>query len=270
MSVRRYLRGAPSWEVLEAVGRELAEAYDRPVVRLEFLESENWLSTPLVLDREFFVKVITPRNAFVHALITGARNIGAFSSGTAGFFEHFEDPHEMARHELQATRRIREAGVNAPEPIETFEVGSVGVLVLDYLEGFRTLDLVSESTVRGQLQAVFESLATMHEEGIAHGDLRAENLLLVDGDVYVIDATAVDAGALPEAKAYDLACALGTLEPIVGASDAVDAAASVYPTRTLVDTIDFLDFVNIRPDHDFDAASLKGEITTVAEREEGP
>lgn len=264
MSVRQLVRGKVPWETIETVGQELARRYDREFVRIEFLEAENWLSTPLVVDRTWFVKVISPRNAFVHAVFTGARNLGVFSSGTEGFFEHFEDPAEMAAHELEATKQIRAVGVNAPEPIEAFEVGSVGVVVFDYLEGFRTLEDCPEEEIRSLLPSLFDALAKMHRNGLTHGDLRGENVLIQDGQIFFIDATAVRSGTIPQARAYDLASALGTLEPHVGASAAVSAAIEQYGVDVVLDAVDFLDFVNIRPDHDFDAAALKGEISTRA------
>jgi serine/threonine protein kinase len=264
VSVRQFLRGTLPWETAEAVGREVASRYDREVVRVEFLEAENWLSTPLVVDRRWFVKVITDRNAFVHAVFTGARNLGVFSSGTEGFFEHFENPGEMAAHELAATEKMRAAGVNAPEPLEAFEIEGVGVLVMDYLDGFRSLEACPPAEIRSLLPALFEALGTMHRNEIIHGDLRAENVLVVDDEIYFIDATAVRTGAVPQARAYDVASALGTLEPLVGAKDAVAAAYEQYGIDVLLDAVDYLDFVNIRPDHDFDAAAVKGEINTIA------
>ncbi|MFB6086295.1 MAG: RIO1 family regulatory kinase/ATPase [Halodesulfurarchaeum sp.] len=264
MSVRQLIRGTIPWGTLEAVGMELARRYDREVVRIEFLEAENWLSTPIVVDQEWFVKIISPRNAFVHAVFTGARNLGAFSSGTSGFFQHFENPGEMAEHDLEATRRIREVGVNAPEPIEAFEVDSVGVVVFDFLEGFHTLENCRTDEIEALVPDLFESLAKMHRSGLTHGDLRAENVLVQDDEIFFIDATAVRPGTIPQARAYDIACALGTLEPLVGATMAVIAAVEQYGIDVVLDAVDFLDFVNIRPDHDFDAAAVKGEINTVA------
>jgi hypothetical protein len=34
----------------------------------------------------------------------------------------------------------------------------------------------------------------------------------------------------------------------------------VYSTQQLLAAREFLDFVNMRPDHDFDSAAVKGEI----------
>jgi len=277
MAIRRLLRGRIEWERLEAVAREVIGRYDQPAdrdkptdgdqpldARVRFLDANNWLSTPLVIDDCYFVKVISRQHSLVHTLLTAGRNLGAFSSGSEGFFERFNTPLEMAEHEFEATRRMIEIGVNVPEPIEAFEHDGLGVLVMEYIPEFQTLDQAEEATVRAFADDLFESLQSMHEAGFAHGDLRSENVLLSGGELYFIDATKVNSGAVDDARAYDVACGLAVLEPLVGAGDAVDAAASAYDIAVLVTARDFLDFVSIRPDHRFDGVALKGELGKVA------
>ncbi len=260
MGLRRLVRGRVDWPTVERVTREIAERYSREVVHVRFLEADNWLSTPMAVDEELFVKLITPQNAVVHGLFTTGRNLGAFSSGTEGFFEHFDTPVEMAEHELAATDRMRDLGVDAPEPVEAFESEELGVLVTEYLSGFESLDDLAPETARAQAPVLFEALATMHDAGLAHGDLRAENVLILDGDLYLIDATSVRETAREDARAYDVACGLAALQPLVGASAAVTAALDAYPLDVVLEAREFLDFVNIRPDHDFAAAVVKGEV----------
>ncbi|AUV81543.1 aminoglycoside phosphotransferase [Salinigranum rubrum] len=264
MELRRLVRGRLGWAQLERVVRTLQDRYDRQQAHIRFLDADNWLSTPMVLDEELFVKVISRQNSLVHALITTGRNLGAFSSGTEGFFEHFGTPYEMAKHELEATRRIRELGLNAPEPIEALEVDDLGVVVLEYLPEFRPLDQLDREAEAALAPDLFAALHTMHENNLAHGDLRAENVLILDDELYFIDATRVREDAAADAKSYDLACALAALEPLIGARATVEAALTAYSIDDLVAALEFLDFVNIRPDHDFDAARLKGEIEKCA------
>jgi len=265
MAFRRFLRGRVAWDRLEGVAREVVERYDAPEGRVEFLDADNWLSHPCVVDDRLFVKVISPQHSLVHALLTTGRNLGAFSSGTEGFFEHFGAPLEMAEHELVATERMREVGLNAPEPVEAFEYDGLGVLVLEYIPDFRPLDDVSEERASDLVPQLFHALAVLHDNGLAHGDLRAENVLVSDGDLYFIDATKVRESAAAEARAYDLACALAALSPLVGARAAVAAAGEEYETSDLLAAREFLDFVKIRPDHDFEATVVKGEIEKVAD-----
>ncbi|GGN86436.1 MULTISPECIES: RIO1 family regulatory kinase/ATPase [Haloarcula] len=260
MAFRRLLRGTVPWDQLEGVARAVLERYDEPSGRVVFLDADNWLSTPFVVSDRWFVKVITEQNSLVHALLTTGRNLGAFSSGTEGFFEHFGTPAQMADHELDATERMRELGVNAPEPIEAFEYEGMGVLVFEYLRDFQTLDESSTETIDRHAETVFDYLHRMHEAGLAHGDFRCENVLVADGAVYFIDATSVREDAIDDARAYDLACALGALEPLIGARRVVHAAAQYYSADELLGAEEFLDFVNLRPDHDFDAAAIRGAV----------
>ncbi|WP_251331071.1 RIO1 family regulatory kinase/ATPase [Haloplanus pelagicus] len=260
MEVRRFLRGRLDDDRLDRVIAEVAERYDREDPSVRCLDADNWLSTPLVLDGDLFLKVISKQNSLVHALITTGRNLGVFSAGTEGFFEHFGTPYQMAKHELEATERMREIGLNAPEPLEALEIDDLGVVVLEYLPEFRPLDELDRETERELAPELFAALRTMHDHGLAHGDLRAENVLILDGDLYFIDATNVGTGGRKDARSYDMACGLAALEPLIGAPAAVEAAATAYTTEELLAALDFLDFVNIRPDHDCDAAALKGEI----------
>ncbi len=260
MDFRRLIRGQVDDSQLERIGREIAVRYDRDAVRISPLEADNWLSTPCVVDEEWFVKVISPQNALVQAIFAGVRNVGVFSRGEFGFFGRFEDPVEMSRHELEATRKVREIGLNAPKPIEAFGVDGFGVLVLEYLPDFRTLDELSPTEAETLAPELFEALAIMHEHNLAHGDLRGENVLVHNGELYFIDATNVREDGLSAARSYDIACGLATLEPALGGKRAVELAAEVYDSRDLLAAGNFLDFVRMRPDHDFEVAQLKGEI----------
>jgi hypothetical protein len=260
MAFRRLLRGTVPWQQLEGVTAAVLDRYGESSGHVRFLEADNWLSTPMVVEERWFVKVITPQNAMVHTLLTTGRNIGAFSSGTVGFFEHFGTPYEMAQHELDATERMATLGVNTPEPIEAFEYDGLGVLVFEYLPRFRTLDELPAETVERHAPAVFDALHRMHDAGLAHGDFRAENVLVADDDLYFIDATSVRETAIDDARAYDVACALGVLEPLIGAHAAVEAAAGEYTGAELLAAEGFLGFVNIRPDHDFAANAIRGAI----------
>lgn len=266
MDVRRFVRGQLEWDELELVGRTLAERYDRDPIRIAFLESNNWLSTPVVVEDEWFVKIISPQNALVHALFTGARNIGVFASGEEGFFERHEGPLEMSRHELRATEELRSIGINAPKPIEAFGVDDLGIVVLEFLPNFRTLNDLDDDTVAEYAPEIFDSLSRMHAHQLAHGDLRDENVLIFDERLFFIDATNVRSDGIAAARAYDLASAIATLAPRIGSRRVVRLASDYYDPTDLLAAREFLDFVNLRPDYDFDSVHVKGEIDTISTR----
>ncbi|MFC6797605.1 MULTISPECIES: RIO1 family regulatory kinase/ATPase [unclassified Haladaptatus] len=260
MAFRRFLRGRVEWDRLESVARAIADRYGEDDVHVEFLEADNWLSTPCVVNERWFVKIITEQNSLVHALLTTGRNIGAFTSGTEGFFDHYGTAYDMAEHEFEATKKLREIGIDAPEPIEAFEFEDLGILVLEYLPEFRTLNELDRREALSYAPDLFEALATMHDNRLAHGDLRGENVLIANNTLYFIDATNVKESGLADARSYDLACGLAALEPIIGAGPAVDSALDSYSIEEVLAAREFLDFINMRPDHDFDASAVKGEI----------
>src|SRR6056297_1490141 len=175
-------------------------------------------------------------------------------------FEWVGTPLGMAEHELDATRQMRDLDVNAPEPIEAFEHEGYGVVVLEYLPEYETIDSLSPAAVERFAEELFDSLARMHESKLVHGDLRGENVLIANDKLYFIDATKVSAAGIDDARAYGIACALAALEPLIGPRRTVEIAAEVYDGQILAGAERFLDFVNIRPDHDFDAVAIKGEI----------
>lgn len=260
MDVRRLVRGSLDWEFLERVCRELATRLDREEIHVTFLETNNWSSIPFVVDDAYFVKVITPQNALVHALFTGARNLGALTSGSQGFFDRFDSPYEMASHEMEAIERIRQVGINAPEPIECFEYEDYGVVVMEYLPDFTTLDDVDLKNRPALQTELLASIAAMHEHGVVHGDLRAENVLVQHGELYFIDATLVNAEWREQGMGYDLASAIAILSPRIGPKQAISLAQEYFTPAELLEARRFLDFVKLRPDHDFNLVQLRGEL----------
>jgi tRNA A-37 threonylcarbamoyl transferase component Bud32 len=260
MAFRRLLKGTIEWDRLESVMREVARRYDEDELRVEFLAADNWLSIPCAVNERWFVKVISEQHILVHTLITTGRNLGAFSSGRVGFFEHIGTPFELAQQEFEATQTMHDTGIYVPEPVEAFEHDGLGVLVVEYLPNFRTLSQLDPVSVERFAPDLFASLVRMHDAGIAHGDLRAENVLIADDTLYLIDATNVRDGSITEARAYDLACGLASLEPHIGARAAIKAGSKSYTVNDFLAAREFLDFINMRPDHAFDAASVKGEI----------
>ena len=266
MDVRRLVRGTVPWTDIERIGEHLRARRNRESIRLAFLEADNWLSTPCVVDEAWFVKIISPQNAMVHALFTEFRNVGAFTAGGGGFFERFDSPFEMARHELAATKTLQSAGVNVPEPVEAFEVDGYGVLVLQYLPDFRTLDEHDPAQLERWSRSLFRSLRQMHDHELVHGDLRAENVLIHEENLYFIDVTNVNDNGFEHAVAYDLASALATLAPALGSREVLDIAREYYSIEEMLAAREFLDFVRVRPDHDFDATKVKSEIENRAGR----
>jgi len=77
---------------------------------------------------------------------------------------------------------------------------------------------------------LFASLRALHQTGIAHRDVRAENLFVSQKSAGFRSLDAAVPAASELARRLDLAQALGTLAPAVGPSGAIDALRQGYGT----------------------------------------
>ncbi len=264
MSFRSFVRGDSSVD-LEAVEKALREECGIEEVELSTVDGENWLSVPLVVNDEFFVKVVTSQNKLAHSIFTTVRNLGVRVSGKGGFFEGYDSPAEMARHEFEAAERMREIGVRSPRPVDVVNVGEEALLLFEYLEGFETLSEVEPDTE--VVREVFGLLRRLHENGLAHGDFSLENVLVVDGEVYFIDSTNVSKEGHEDAVAYDLACALGAFSSRVPPEEVVEAASELFDSSDLRHATDFLMFARLRPgiEEGFSVREIRRAVEEVVE-----
>lgn len=117
------------------------------------------------------------------------------------------------------------------------EVLSPAVLLLNEMPS-ETLVLVMKAPEGDALgddlqtaKSMFAALRTLHDAGVAHRDLRAENLLSVDGSSGFSSLDAALPGAGELVRRLDVAQLLTTLARLCGPSDAVEALRSVYQPR---------------------------------------
>ena len=108
--------------------------------------------------------------------------------------------------------------------------------------GGQRLDELPDGTVDDTLlRAVWEQVAALHAAGLAHGALRAANVL-VDADraPVIIDVGAGATAADARARALDRAELLASLAAHVGPEAAVGAAAGVIPAADLAAAMPYL------------------------------
>lgn len=246
-TLRKYVRGDRSVDRSSVAHRLVDEDGFTTVDEIELtpLEAGNWLSIPYVVNDEYFVKAITQQNTLTHSFFTGIRNLGARVSGGGPFFETYDSPVDMARHELESTRRMREIGVPAPEPLQVIDGEDDALIVYEYLDGYVPLE---ETALDDRIvDETFRHLRTMHDHGVAHGDFSPANVLVVDDEPHFIDTTNVSEDGLDDAVAYDLACAMGGLSARMEPEDVVGAASRRYSATMIERSLDFLLVARLRP-----------------------
>jgi uncharacterized membrane protein YbhN (UPF0104 family) len=126
-----------------------------------------------------------------------------------------------------ASSLARDAGVPCPSVLLFGQMpGETVVLVTTLPAGARLDGAVSVT----QAASLFASLRALHHSGIAHRDVRPENLVVFEESAGFRSLDAAVPAASELARRLDLAQALATLAPLIGPADALAALRQGYGT----------------------------------------
>lgn len=148
---------------------------------------------------------------------------------------------EAVEHEAYAVLRAQQAGVRVPTVVTTGTAGpGAAVYVERPVEGTPLSQLSSEEVSEAVLEDVWRAVSRLHDAGIAHLDLTAENVLVTDdGPALTAFASAMVSDPL-DFRRNDIAALLVATDRIVGADRAVAAAAFGVGRERLTDALPFL------------------------------
>ena len=158
------------------------------------------------------LRVLPGRRIVARALWRGQTVLAKLFLGPAS-----EENQRAATLEAEGLRAMQSASVPAPAVILSAGFAAGGqVLMLEFLESSHTLAQVwSDSPARrtpmlAQLENLFLLLGRLHAAGFGHDDLHLGNVLLAEGQAYLIDGDAVrafpfDASARAAAQLANLA-----------------------------------------------------------------
>lgn len=134
---------------------------------------------------------------------------------------------EVLRRELELLRTLGSAYLVTP--IELVDCDGTLALALEYLPGGDLVPLLGAAREQWlpALRSVAAALKALHSGGIAHGDVKARNVLFAgDGGVRLIDLTTarpLESPAVPSTAAYRV-----PVQVTVGEADGFALAALVY------------------------------------------
>jgi len=93
---------------------------------------------------------------------------------------------QRTKREESLLARARRAGVNAPAVLS----GEKTSLVMEWIEGERVKDVLNGMGPKemGKVcEQIGEALGKLHSAGIVHGDVTTSNMILRDGNLFIID-----------------------------------------------------------------------------------
>jgi undecaprenyl-diphosphatase len=153
----------------------------------------------------------------------------------------FASPRQRVDHHAALSQLARKAAARTPEVVGVGTFGNgAGIIIERHVEGER-LPAIGPEAVRAALPDLWRQVAALRAARIAHGDLRAGNVLVDDDGPWLLDFTAAVAGADDVRLVQDVAELIASLTDLVGADEAVVSAKAVLGEEALVPLIGFLE-----------------------------
>lgn len=135
-----------------------------------------------------------------------------------------------AEHEAFVAQRAQSAGVRTPSVIAVGTLGDEGergaFVVFAAIDG-STFDQDPDALDDRALRAAWSQVQVLRRAGIAHRDLRAANLLISEGEPWIIDFGFAEVAATQDLLDRDVAELLVSTAALVGPERAVAAAVAV-------------------------------------------
>ena len=154
----------------------------------------------------------------------------------------FATPKQAVEHEAYIGLLAARAGVRTPPVLTAAPTGDGHVLLVQRHVAGETLDRLHPAQVDDRLlAAVWAEVARLHAARIAHRDLRRANVLVdLDSQPWLLDFGFAEAAASPRQLAADVAELLASLASVVGADRTVRSATEALGVDAVVQALPLL------------------------------
>lgn len=205
---------------------------------------------------KLFGKILGNADIMTARTIQIAKNLYLNINARDAMFDFARDTGDMARHQCDTMKAIYDLGIPTAKPYGCYQLNDVlWLLVYEYLDAKPVTDIGKMSLE--QMDEVFGWLRLMHRNGIYHGDIKPDNVMLGD-KLYILDVGRYLEEAPPSQKqAYDLACQIASFLQFQRAEGIVDVARKHYTKEELRAASEYLELIQRRIDMKFDDETKK-------------
>ena len=195
----------------------------------------------------YFAKIIGNSEIITERTIQLFKNLYLATNDREMMFGAIQSPEEMTKYQYRVLQSIYDLGIPTAKPLGVHSInGTFYLLVAEFLNA-KPISSVKEVNPE-ILETVFGYLKKMHREGIYHGDIKPENIMLGDR-IYIIDIGNLSDAAPPNLKqAYDLACQIASFVGCCQLETIIAIARKFYSKSELKAATEFMDLVQKRPD----------------------
>lgn len=196
----------------------------------------------------YFGKILGGTDNMTSRAIQLFKNLYLHMNSMAPMFRVTESPEELARHQYEMMSAINALGIPTATPRGIHPLrAKLWLLVADFLDA-KPIGDVPELTDE-LLDTVFSYLRKMHDNDIYHGDIKPDNLMFGEKEVYVVDIGNFMNEAPAEQKlAYDLASQITSFLEYRPAGRIVEIARKYYSSDEMIEASKYLDLIQRRPD----------------------
>lgn len=230
---------------------------------IESLDTEgNKLSNVFIIDGDYFLKIVTRRHVEYHRLLTVFWNTSLLYTRSNNFFKSFDSPYEMVQFEYELTNKMINANVNTPKPINYGNYNDCGVIILEYIPAAIQFGDIEGDLRYEMAHKVYEMVSKLYAQGIPHGDLQQDNILISDGELYIIDSNNIDTRYI-ESHYYDIASVILTVSSVIEPEMSVQIAQEYFSKQDIKESSKFIDILTVQFGHDANRTKIKSKINAL-------
>jgi tRNA A-37 threonylcarbamoyl transferase component Bud32 len=198
----------------------------------------------------YFGKILGSNDILSDRSMQFLKNLYLHMNAEDAIFGFTETAEDMARQQYESLLAIHRTGIPTAKPLGFHALNdSTWLLVAEFLDS--TPVSHSKDVTVEQIDTLFGYLKRLHSQGIFHGDIKPENIMLGD-KIFILDAGVFRDGVKASKKqAYDLACLICSFmdrHPVAGT---VQNARRYYSRQNILDVVKYVDLIQQRQDFHF-------------------